>query len=357
MHFLPSWMTRKRPNVEHMAQENKDILAAKLLKTPQDVGKLGHKERVIAGLSSTGSTVAKGLADTAKIAQTVDYKAVASAAVVSAMATPLAPAIIGVVLLLTFILKQKGLHDELLAGLFTAKERLERIGRIHAVVKEIAKENGINLNTVDMCNVIDSVKHKVTKFADNTTKANIENLEELLKRKQVHEAQQLVTKAGKEGNAIVADSSNDPQNLTGGSLFSGLRHWSARWLTPDDTLRKILKEVDLITSWYSIMLGEFDIFMRYVAGNSSDEKNKWKKSTPMKDLLIANHELGRYEKGVNGVNASKSQDFNVFYSMIDLQEALTDVKESINKRDIALTIRTPVGGKRKTLRHKKRRVF
>jgi hypothetical protein len=361
MPFLPSWITRKKSNAVTMSVKNKEAVAAKILKNEEKLAKKAHTERVIAGLTGTGTSVASGITQTLGLT-----KLLATGALVSAVTVPpIAPAIIGIIVLITFILKQKGLHEELAAGLFVAKERLERIARLHAVVKEIAKENDINLNTAELCLVMDSVKHKVTKFADTTTKNNIQVLEDLLKRNQLDKAKQIVEDADNIGEDNLRKSlanspsgSNDPKSpVKGGGLFSGLSHWSARWLSPDDTLRKVIKEIDLVTSWFSIMLGEFDVFMRYVVGNNSEKKNKWKQSAAMKDLLFANLEIGRAVKGKNDVNASNSPDFNVFYSVLDLKDGLRDVTETINEKNKELTIRSPVGGKRKTLRHKKRRVF
>ena len=60
------------------------------------------------------------------------------------------PVLIGVLLTTAFVMRQVGLNRELLSNLFFIKMEVERIGRIHSVIKIIAKEKNINLNTANL---------------------------------------------------------------------------------------------------------------------------------------------------------------------------------------------------------------
>jgi hypothetical protein len=76
------------------------------------------------------------------------------------------------------------------------------------------------------------------------------------------------------------------------------------------------------------MLGEFDIFMRFIGNSTSEE---WKKSKAMKELLVANRQLGT----TTAVNRSTNSDYDMFYSVLDMKEAAAGVVENLQEPQAA----------------------
>jgi hypothetical protein len=220
---------------------------------------------------------------------------------------------------------------------------VERMSRIHNVMKEIAKEHHINLNTASLSLIMVALQKKILLFADTKTKKDIEQLETFLKNDKIEEAKELTDEADEQSDLIMKVYSNEINSeklnkKSGGSwLPTG---WSSRWLSPDETLRQIIRDITIANVWFSIMLGEFDIFMRF----SDVKTNNWKGSKAMKELLTANRQLGQ----TTAVNKSSDPEFNLFYSIVDMKEATSSM---------LLTLREPLpnttkGGKIKTRRHK-----
>jgi hypothetical protein len=272
----------------------------------------------------------------------------ASAVGASVVVPPLAPAAIGVMVACIFIMRQKGLNKELLSNLYFIKMEVERMSRIHNVLKEIAKENHINLNTASLSLIMVALQKKILLFADAKTKKDIEQLESFLKHDKIAEAKELTDEADEQSDLIMKNSadlnSGSLNKKSGGAwLPTG---WSSRWLSPDETLRQIIRDITIANVWFSIMLGEFDIFMRFTDVKTTG----WKESKAMKELLLANRQLGT----TTAVNKSTDADFDLFYSILDMKEA---------SRGILLTLREPVtntkmeskGGKTRRARRRARR--
>jgi hypothetical protein len=218
---------------------------------------------------------------------------------------------------------------------------VERMSRIHNVVKEIAKEHHINLNTASLSLVMVALQKKILLFADEKTKRDIEQLETFLKHDEMTEAKKLTEVADDQADSLMRAYSEtiDTDRMTGGAwLPTG---WSSRWLSPDETLRQIIRDITIANVWFSIMLGEFDLFMRFV-----DEKtDEWKRSKAMRELLIANRQLGT----TTAVNRSTDPDFDLFYSTLDMKEAATSIKQ------VMLTLREPAAGGSSKSRQTRRR--
>ena len=301
-------------------------------------------QRAQASMLSTGAAAGVASVWSATAGLSAAHLVAASAVGASVAVPPLAPAALGVLVACIFVMRQRGLNKELLSNLYFIKMEVERMSRIHNVVKVIAKENHINLNTASLSLIMVALGKKILMFADKKTKADIEKLEGFLKEDNVEEAKKLTDKADEESDVLMRQASmNTEPLLKGGSWMP--TGWSSRWLSPDETLRQIIRDITIANVWFSIMLGEFDIFMRYMPISG----NKWKESKAMKELLLANKQLGL----TTAVNKSTDPDFDLFYNTTDIKQAATS---------ISLTIRTPealngptveVGGRR---RNKTRRV-
>ena len=301
-------------------------------------------QRAQASMLSTGAVAGIGSVWAATAGLSAAHLVAASAVGASVAVPALAPAALGVLVACIFVMRQKGLNKELLSNLYFIKMEVERMSRIHNVVKVIAKENHINLNTASLSLIMVALGKKILMFADTKTKTDITKLEGFLKEDNVEEAKKLTDRADEESDSLMRQASMNTEHLLkGGSwLPTG---WSSRWLSPDETLRQIIRDITIANVWFSIMLGEFDIFMRYMPSSG----NQWKESKAMKELLLANKQLGL----TTAVNKSTDPDFDLFYNTTDMKQAA---------KSISLTIRTPeplsgpsveVGGRR---RNKTRRL-
>jgi len=256
--------------------------------------------------------------------------AAASAVGVGIAIPGLAPASLGVIVACIFVMRQRGLNKELLSNLYFIKMEVERMFRVHNVMKVIAKEKHINLNTASLAFCMISLQKKILQFADKKTKRDIEQLEELLHTNNLEEAKTVTNAADAEANqqmkatgeATLSQAAKGAQS-GGAWLITG---WASRWLSPDETLRQIIRDITIATVWFSIMLGEFDIFNKYKHIITPEgETDEWIHSQAMKDMLVANKQLGL----MTAVNKSNNADFDIFYNIKDLKEATAAVGISL----------------------------
>lgn len=254
-----------------------------------------------------------------------------ASAVGAGIAIPgLAPASLGVIVACIFVMRQRGLNKELLSNLYFIKMEVERMSRVHSVMKVIAKEKHINLNTASLAFCMISLQKKILQFADNKTKGDIEQLEKLLRTDNLEEAKALTNAADAEANQQMKATSEAVLSQAALGKQSGgawqITGWASRWLSPDETLRQIIRDITIATVWFSIMLGEFDIFNKYKHIITPEgETDNWIHSQAMKDMLVANKQLGL----MTAVNKSNDADFDVFYNIKDLKEATAAVGISL----------------------------
>lgn len=141
--------------------------------------------------------------------------AAASAVGVSMSIPGLAPASLGVIVACIFVMRQRGLNKELLSNLYFIKMEVERMSRVHNVLKVIAKEKHINLNTASLAFCMVSLQKKILQFADPTTKKDIEELELLLRTDKLDEAKALT---------LAADTTADQHMKEVSEKTLGLQH-------------------------------------------------------------------------------------------------------------------------------------
>lgn len=242
----------------------------------------------------------------------------------------LAPASLGVIVACIFVMRQRGLNRELLSNLYFIKMEVERMSRVHSVMKVIAKEKHINLNTASLAFCMVALQKKILQFADSKTKRDIEQLEEMLRTNNLEEAKALTDTANAGADTqmkIVSEAalSQAAKGTQGGGAWL-ITGWASRWLSPDETLRQIIRDITIATVWFSIMLGEFDIFNKYVHIITPEgETDEWIHSQAMKELLVANKQLGL----MTAVNKSNNPEFDMFYNINDLKEATAAVGISL----------------------------
>ena len=128
-------------------------------------------------------------------------------------------------------------------------------------------------------------------FANDETKKDIKNLEKYLKEGRLVEAQIALENANKDADTAVTSGIKGGSGQRGGMIRWLPTGWSSRWLSPDETLRQIIRDITIAVVWYSIMLSEFDIFNKYLDTKNENKATKWVTGPEMKELLIANRQL------------------------------------------------------------------
>lgn len=288
------------------------------------------EERTHASALTTGTATGYAAYWTAVGGLSAAQLASASAVGVGIAIPGLAPASLGVIVACIFVMRQRGLNKELLSNLYFIKMEVERMSRVHNVIKVIAKEKHINLNTSSLAFCMVSLQKKILQFADKKTKGDIEQLEKFLQNDNLVEAKTLTTNADEAADiqmkeaskTVVSRAGTSPQK--GGEWFTG--GWASRWLSPDETLRQIIRDITIATVWFSIMLGEFDIFNKYKQLITPEgATDNWITSQAMEELLVANKQLGL----TTPVNKSNDPDFDIFYNIKDLKEATDAITQSL----------------------------
>lgn len=255
--------------------------------------------------SMISSTAAVTAATTAGVS--VSMLATGAALGVTGLAVPPAiPVMIAVMVATSFIMRQKGMNEELRANLYFIKMEVERMLRSTQVIKDIADARGIHLNTISLSTVMMKLNDKIMMFADKQTAKDIKELEGYLKEGKLQTVQQVLAKVGQEAEVAAKQGATEAvagqkggSRLTtrhgGGAWFSRKRWlptgWSSRWLSPDETLRQIIRDVTIATVWYSIMLSEFNIFMQYMDIKKVPMPTEWVSKPSMESLLLANKQL------------------------------------------------------------------
>jgi hypothetical protein len=153
-----------------------------------------------------------------------------------------------------------------------------------------------------------SLQKKILQFADKKTKHDIEQLEQFLHTDNLAAAKTLTTQADEEADIQMKSASELALSVEGETPKTGgawlPKGWASRWLSPDETLRQIIRDITIATVWFSIMLGEFDIFNKYNQLITSEVTDNWIQSQAMTELLVANKQLG-LTTAVNNDNKRK----------------------------------------------------
>jgi hypothetical protein len=312
----------KKPN--NKTRNAKSVLATRL-------GYAGQANQA-SSLRSQASMVSAVAATTAATTAGVSVSMLATGAAlgVTGLAVPPAiPVMIAVMVATSFIMRQKGMNEELRSNLFFIKMEVERMMRSTQVIQEIANARGIHLNTMSLSTVMKKLNDKIMLFADKQTAKDIKELEVYLQEGKLQMVQQVLEQVGQQAqNAVKADATAAVATAQkGGAWFSKMRWqptgWSARWLSPDETLRQIIRDITIATVWYAIMLSEFNIFMQYMDIKNVPMPKEWVNNKPMEALLVANKQLSGPMNPKNAENTAKVEKYNFFYDPKSLQAAVT----------------------------------
>ena len=258
------------------------------------------------GLLATSEAIKTGAAVTSGASSAV---AVAATLGMGVVVPPLIPALVGVGILVSFISKQVGLNSVLKTQLFYVKMQVERMYKIFNILEMIICQNKIkygndkiiNLNTKNLSAQITIILNKIAKYASPETIAKIQKLYSDTKDKTDDYLKDQLKKVDADADTLIKEDIVKPKK----TIYQKITGWSARWLSPEDTLREILQDLATANVWFSILLGDFQIFILYFyeklrndVNNPLNQKNGpnikgcsdkiWYDSNELYELLITN---------------------------------------------------------------------
>lgn len=249
---------------------------------------------------------------------------------------PLLAAFMGTYLACLFVARQRNINRELMANLYIIKVEIERMKRVYAVIEKIAFERGIDLNTVALRGIVDGLGKKIMLFAGKDTREAISNIEDFLQKGNVEAAAKLVDDAEKGLNNAVGGTA------TRGGFRSFIQDgtfasWKARWLSPTETLRIIIRDVTIANIWFSIMVAEYNVFKEYMEIMQPPTSFEWTKSKEMVELMVANKQLRTMTEGSLHNYQKNNSKYSTFYSILNDSEtfkiAVAGATAALNQQD------------------------
>ena len=246
------------------------------------------------------------------------FGVVASGLITSAAVPFLAPAIIGTIIITLYVLRQKDLNRVLMMYLVSVKSELERIWRIYSVMNIISEENNIPIDTTKLNKIIENMRNNILKFADKNTKTKLKELTPEIIKETLSTVNTNPVNTH-QNRTFFTRIKNTTRKIKNSAVkkWDAFTVWSKRWLTPKETVEEIEKQMIEINLYFTIMLGEFDIFMRYI-GNSN--KKEWIHREEFKSMLRI-------------LSDSKNvKDDDIFFGPIAIKNAIEDVKHNLVKQ-------------------------
>ena len=278
-------------NIYSKLSNKSSLNPTNIMKKKTQYASLGEEATKLRAEQSQIATVASVSAITTAATSVSMLAAGASLGIAGLVVPPVLPVMVAILVGIAFIMRQKGLNEELRSNLYFIKMEVERMFRSMNVINSIARERKIPLNTMSLSTIMDKLQKRIMLFADEKTKKDIGELEEYLKEGNLGEVKNLIETAQNDSKKAVTDNITNPMQK-GSGMFRWLpTGWSSRWLSPDETLRQIIRDITIAVVWYSIMLSEFDIFNKYMDIKTGVKATKWATGPEMKELLIANRQL------------------------------------------------------------------
>jgi hypothetical protein len=289
-----NWYQKFIPGYSTLANNSSSPSHKNIVKTRLSYASLGEEATKIRAqqsqIATIVSTTAVGIAATSATSLAVG----ASLGIAGLVVPPVLPVMVAILVGIAFIMRQKGLNEELRSNLYFIKMEVERMFRSMNVINSIARERKIPLNTASLSIIMDKLQKRIMLFANDETKKDIQDLEAYLKEGKLFEGRKIIEQVTEDAKTAVTNGITNgiTKKHQEGSMFRWLpTGWSSRWLSPDETLRQIIRDITIAVVWYSIMLSEFDIFNKYLDTKNGNKATQWASGPEMKELLIANRQL------------------------------------------------------------------
>jgi len=220
----------------------------------------------------------------------------AAAVGVAGVATgPLAPAFLGLSLLLIVLLRQRGMNLELYANLIAIQGEADEMFMIMSVVETICKEYSIDLDTGTVRLWLTKVTNYIAIIAGpsalDVITSNRDNL------------QKLVTDKSTFATALVKQAPKGKWS----KIFDDATSFFYRTIAPGEYLRVLIREIVILDIFFGIMMSKFDLFLL----EKGDQAKKDWINSPAYKLL----------KDTNRATAAK-------FSMMGLQRNLAAVNSN-----------------------------
>jgi len=285
-----NWYQKFLPGYTELPKNSSPPSYKNIVKKRLDYANLGEKATMTRAQQSQIATIASATAVTTAATSVTSLVVGASLGITGLVVPPVLPVMVAILVSIAFIMRQKGLNEELRSNLYFIKMEVERMFRSMNVINSIARERKIPLNTVSLSVIMSKLQTRIMLFASDETKKDIKNLEEYLKEGKLVETQEFIEKAKEDADTAVKNDITKKQ--AGGGMLRWLpTGWSSRWLSPDETLRQIIRDITIAVVWYSIMLSEFDIFNKYLDTKNENKATQWVTGPEMDELLKANRQL------------------------------------------------------------------
>lgn len=306
-----SWFTRKRPTgPAYMAEQQKKLSS------------LREKGEGVMMATTAASGVLTG---------TTVGVAAATAAGVTGVAVsfpPVAAGLLALSMLVGTVIRHVGINTELGVNFIAIQHEVDRIYNIYRVIEEIAKENRLPLQVSFIQRYTRLITENILLLAGPNAIEEIES-----KYKTVN----TTTELAKLREELLTERKSQQRGWRGWLRFG------KRVVIPGEMLRIIIRDVTILTVFFSILQSEFDLLMR---AHGDPNRRDWVKSNAYRaffqDLPTA---------GTVVPKPSTLEEMNsAFKALEDAEEATKQIIEesgnsaktildAVNRS--ALTIRTP----------------
>jgi hypothetical protein len=244
----------------------------------------------------------------------------ATLAVSSVTMPALAPAFLGLSVLLAVVIRQRAMNRELKANLTAIQLEADSMFQIMRVVEDIAKENDIDLNT-------QTVRLWLKKLTDYVTLvAGPEAMQLILARRT--QLSGLLDDKSALSQEISAQTATRPpeKKRSWGEYFTSWGSFVNRVLAPGEYLRILIREVVILHIFFSIMMAEFDLFMR---AKGDVAHREWTKLPAFQMLLKTNKMLTKVGFNAALKTAKEAHAANVTKAGIPFDEKAFGAKRNV----------------------------
>jgi hypothetical protein len=172
----------------------------------------------------------------------------------AAMAFPLTAAIAAIAVITGVILRQKAINDELRVNLIMIKGEVERLYNIYKVIEEIAKEKKLPINT-------DMVRKFTIILSNNILLVAGPDTFEMIKTMSLGNGEAFFQEE-KMGTLSTFTTQNIKNQRKAESSSWFKFSFLKRTIIPGEVLRTIVRDITILTVFFTILQSEFDLLSR-----------------------------------------------------------------------------------------------
>jgi hypothetical protein len=234
----------------------------KLRSLPVKLGLRQNRSQPVVKEQSARASEWRARADTIS---TLGFVAAGILNVLAAVSAPIPPASVSFLalsMLTQRVMSQTGINLELRSNLIIIQHETDRFSKIMKVMQDIAAENGIELNTGSVSVFVTKITSFIALLADDNV---IQEIKVYRQSSQENPMQ-----------ALYANEGNGKAISTWGGKFK-------RMFAPTEYLRQLVRDITILSVFMNILLGEFDLFMRY---KGDPTKKGWSQKPAFQSMLF-----------------------------------------------------------------------